>query len=382
MLAVENINLVYSYKHVLKDVSAEFESGKVHLVLGENGAGKSTLAKILCGDLKPTSGRILLDGKEVSFKDPKEALAKGIGCVHQRPLLADTISIRDNLILGNKNLDVERMNELLKTFLPDRKPKELAKNLTAYERLAVALVGIFLKNPSIIILDEPSALLSFAEREFVADKMMDFAKKGGTAIVVSHYIRAAYDRSDELLLLKNGSVLLQEKKSNISYDQLCKKLFEKVTMSEFDVSWPEDLKIFFLKEKIDELNFVRVTASGKKIGFVPSDRTFVGSNPNLTILQLLTVYHTDYSQKRLVEYAKKIIAKADVDIKVTEKAASLSGGMLQRLLLQREIAEKPSVLYLCEPRQGLDINAIEYLFSVVRKLVQQGVQVIVQEAAS
>lgn len=382
MLAVENINLVYSYKHVLKDVSAEFESGKVHLVLGENGAGKSTLAKILCGDLKPTSGRILLDGKVVSFKDPKEALAKGIGCVHQRPLLADTISIRDNLILGNKNLDVERMNELLKTFLPDRKPKELAKDLTAYERLAVALVGIFLKNPSIIILDEPSALLSFAEREFVADKMMDFAKNGGTAIVVSHYIRAAYDRSDELLLLKNGSVLLQEKKSNISYDQLCKKLFEKVTMSEFDVSWPEDLKIFFLKEKIDELNFVRVTASGKKIGFVPSDRTFVGSNPNLTILQLLTVYHTDYSQKRLVEYAKKIIAKADVDIKVTEKAASLSGGMLQRLLLQREIAEKPSVLYLCEPRQGLDINAIEYLFSVVRKLVQQGVQVIVQEAAS
>lgn len=382
MLAVENINLVYSYKHVLKDVSAEFESGKVHLVLGENGAGKSTLAKILCGDLKPTSGRILLDGKVVSFKDPKEALAKGIGCVHQRPLLADTISIRDNLILGNKNLDVERMNELLKTFLPGRKPKELAKNLTAYERLAVALVGIFLKNPSIIILDEPSALLSFAEREFVADKMMDFAKNGGTAIVVSHYIRAAYDRSDELLLLKNGSVLLQEKKSNISYDQLCKKLFEKVTMSEFDVSWPEDLKIFFLKEKIDELNFVRVTASGKKIGFVPSDRTFVGSNPNLTILQLLTVYHTDYSQKRLVEYAKKIIAKADVDIKVTEKAASLSGGMLQRLLLQREIAEKPSVLYLCEPRQGLDINAIEYLFSVVRKLVQQGVQVIVQEAAS
>lgn len=382
MLAVENINLVYSYKHVLKDVSAEFESGKVHLVLGENGAGKSTLAKILCGDLKPTSGRILLDGKVVSFKDPKEALAKGIGCVHQRPLLADTISIRDNLILGNKNLDVERMNELLKTFLPGRKPKELAKDLTAYERLAVALVGIFLKNPSIIILDEPSALLSFAEREFVADKMMDFAKNGGTAIVVSHYIRAAYDRSDELLLLKNGSVLLQEKKSNISYDQLCKKLFEKVTMSEFDVSWPEDLKIFFLKEKIDELNFVRVTASGKKIGFVPSDRTFVGSNPNLTILQLLTVYHTDYSQKRLVEYAKKIIAKADVDIKVTEKAASLSGGMLQRLLLQREIAEKPSVLYLCEPRQGLDINAIEYLFSVVRKLVQQGVQVIVQEAAS
>ena len=163
-----------------------------------------------------------------------------------------------------------------------------------------------------------------------------------------------------------------------------------MALKNFVAREPRPLPIFILAdtsgsmrgEKIDELNFVRVTASGKKIGFVPSDRTFVGSNPNLTILQLLTVYHTDYSQKRLVEYAQKIIAKADVDIKVTEKAASLSGGMLQRLLLQREIAEKPSVLYLCEPRQGLDINAIEYLFSVVRKLVQQGVQVIVQEAAS
>lgn len=382
MLAVKDVNLVYSYKHVLKDVSASFESGKVHLVLGENGAGKSTLAKILCGDLKPTSGKILIDDKEVVFKNPNDALSKGIGCVHQRPLLADTISIRDNLILGNKNIDLKHMEILLKDFIPNRSPKELAKNLTAYERLAVALVGIILKKPSVIILDEPSALLTFAEREFIADKMKEFAKRGGTAIVVSHYLRAAYDRSDKLLLLKNGSVLLQEKKENITYEDLCKQLFEKVTTSEFDISWPEDLKIFFMKEKIDERNFVRYTAAGKRIGFVPSDRTFVGSNPNLTILQLLTIYHTDYSQKRLVEYAQKIIAKADVDIKVTEKAASLSGGMLQRLLLQREIAEKPAILYLCEPRQGLDINAIEYLFSVVRELLQQGVKVIVQEAAS
>lgn len=381
MLSVENLNVTYAYKNVLNDVSVSFSSGKVHLILGENGAGKTTLAKILCGDIKADSGKIFLDDKEVSFSSPRDALAAGIGCVHQRPLLAESISIKENLILGNKHVDYERLESLVKEFMPKRKLTDLAKTLTPYERVSLALICVLLKNPKIIIMDEPSALLSAAERSFISYKVREFVSKGNTAIIVSHFVKEALVLCDHVVLLKNGNILLSDACKNVTPAEIGYYLFERHEKADFDVSWPEDLNVEFVHGIIDENNFSRITYEGKKAGLIPADRTFIGSNPNLTILQLLTALKTELPQKEMVEYANKLLKQAQVNIKLDEKASKLSGGMLQRLIVQREIAEKPDVLFLCDPLQGLDINAVEYLFSVLRKLVDDGVRVVVQEAS-
>ncbi len=100
MLQLKDICVNYSYKKVLNGISIDFEAGKIYSLLGENGAGKSTLAHVICGDLKPTSGTLYLTQTEVNFKSPRDALEHGIACVHQRPLLSQSISIFDNLKIG------------------------------------------------------------------------------------------------------------------------------------------------------------------------------------------------------------------------------------------------------------------------------------------
>ena len=382
MLSLQDVKVKFSYKQILNGVSLDFERAKIYAVMGENGAGKTTLARVMCGDIQPTEGKILLDGKEVSFKSPRIGISHGICCVHQRPLLADSVTIRDNLVLGNNNIDIVRMYKLVKQYLPNRNIFTLVKDLRPAERLYVALMGALLKNPSVLILDEPAVFLSLAEREFLISKIKKSVKQGMTVIIISHYIGDALKTSDHVILLKQGKVVLDEPTENVTEAIVKKELFSVETVDGFEENWPSDLKVEFIDKSVDEKTITRNLVPGKKIGIIPSDRTFRGSNPNLTILQMLTALHTELSEAKMREYAQCLLEKANVNIKITEKASNLSGGMLQRLILQREIAEQPDILYLFEPRQGLDISAIDYLFDTIRSLVQKGVKIIVQEAAS
>ena len=382
MLSLQNIKLHFSYKNVLNDISLTFEDGKIYSILGENGAGKTTLANIISGDRKPTAGKIFLNGNEVHFSRPYVAIQKGICCVHQRPLLADSISIRENLLIGVKKVNKEKMELLVKEFIPGRKLSTPVGLLSPSEHFFVSLVGSLLKNPSVLILDEPSALLSHSQREFLFEKIKKFADSGMTIIVISHFISEALKESDKVILLKDGYVLLEEDSSNLTEQQIKKQLFDVEEKSECDdEKWPANLPIEFV-HNIDEKKLSRTTADGKKVGIIPADRTFRGSNPNLSIIQLMCALHTEMPEYDSKLYAQKLLDKAQVDISLNEKAYCLSGGMLQRLILQREIAEKPDILILCEPRQGLDPGAVRYLFEQVEELCAQGVKIIVQEAIS
>ena len=124
MLSLQDICVNYSYKRVLTGITLEFEKGKIYSLLGENGAGKSTLAHVLCGDIQPTGGSIYLNQKKLNIKNPKDAIRKGIVCVHQRPLLAPSLSIRDNLRIGISHEMTKKIPELTKIWLPGRELSE------------------------------------------------------------------------------------------------------------------------------------------------------------------------------------------------------------------------------------------------------------------
>ena len=376
MLHLDNICVNYSYKTVLTDVSLNFEKGKIYSLLGENGAGKSPLAKVICGDILPTSGSIYLNEKKLNIKNPKDAIKNGIVCVHQRPLLAPSISIRDNLRIGISHKMTKLIPDIAKNWLPGRDLSETVKNISEQEVFNTSLTGALLKSPLVLILDEPPFLDT--------EKIKKLAESGIIIIIITHSFKEAIEKSDEVVLLKDGSILEKTSAKNITEAYIKEKLFgltKTITKPDFinenDISENEVLE---MRRKIPGASPRMTFGKGPmltRIGYIPSDRTFRASNPNLTVLQLCSVYHTDKKQKELEDYAKSLLQKADVNIKLNEKALCLSGGMLQRLILERELAENPKELYLFEPTHGLDAEATERLYARLEGLAKNGVKIII-----
>ncbi len=375
MLELKDIHVNFSYKTVLKGISLQLKEGKIYSLLGENGAGKSTLAKVLCGDIVPTAGSILLNQKKLSIKKPKDAIKNGIVCVHQRPLLVQSISIKDNLLIGIKKKEEASINALAKKWLPERKLSDIVKDLLPHEIFTVSLMGALLKNPSILILDEPPQLDNQSLRQL--------ADSGITIIIITHSFKEAVEKSDQIVLLKDGELLEVTPASQLTENDIRKKLFGLTK----NLPLPAEIK----KQNITEREVLKIrenenhqlkakAENSKEIistGFIPYDRSFCASNPNLTVFQLCTAYHTGKKQKELEEYAIKLLQKANVNIKLYEKASNLSGGMLQRLILERELAEEPKKLYLFDPAHGLDAEVTERLYTRLEGLAKNGVNIII-----
>lgn len=367
MLSLKNICVSYSYKTVLTGVSLDFEKGKIYSLLGENGAGKSTLAHVLCGDIRPTSGSILLNKNKLNIRKPKDAIRSGIVCVHQRPLLASSLSIKDNLRIGISHKMAKMIPYLVKEWLPERNLDELVKDLSEQEVFNTSLAGALLKNPGVIILDEPPFL--------DATKIRELAKSGIIIIIITHSFKEAIEKSDEIVMLKDGEVLEISEAKKLTEEIIKEKLF--------GLTKTIPLPPLIQSEPITENTIIQRRIAERRAhkiprtGYIPSDRTFRASNPNLSVLQLLTGYHTDFTQNQMKAYAKNILHKADVNIKLNEKAYCLSGGMLQRLILEKELAENPDSLYLFNPTHGLDAEATEKLYERLKTLTEKGTKVII-----
>ena len=366
MLTLKNICVRYSYKTVLKDVSLSFDRGKIYSLLGENGAGKSTLAHVICGDLKPTAGKLFINEEEVSFKTPHAAINRGIVCVHQRPLLAPGISVFENLKLGQKDFDKDRAEKILNPWIPEIKKSFLVKNLTEEQRFFVSLTGALLRFPKLLILDEPP----FIKEE----KLRTLTIEGISIIMITHNLKEALEKSDEVILLQDGNVLEKKPTENYTEEEIKQKLF--------GISKEVKIPSFIQKENITEEEVLKMRAKKTEVraGYIPSDKTFSASNPELTILQLCTAYHTDKKSEDEEKFTKEILEKAQVEIKPYEKARNLSGGMLQRIILEREIMEKPRVLYLFNPTKGLDVESTERLYKKLKTLHEEGTRIVLSEA--
>ena len=364
MLSLKDICVKYSYKTVLTGVSLDFEPGKNYSLLGENGAGKSTLAHVLCGDILPSSGSIYLNDKKLKIRKPKDAIKNGIVCVHQRPLLAPSLSIRDNLRIGISHKMTKMIPEITKIWLPGRELSEPVKNLNEQETFMASLAGALLKSPYLLILDEPP----FLEKE----KIRQLTQTGLTIIIITHSFKEAIEKSDQVILLKDGKLLEKTPASQITEEDIKEKLFG-LTKT---IATPD-----FIEEKdISEEEVLKKREQTQGIGYIPSDKTFRASNPQLTVFQLCSAYHTKEKQAYLEKYSLELLKKADVNIKLYEKALCLSGGMLQRLILERELAENPEELYLFDPTHGLDLEATEKLYSRLQGLAKKGTKIIIGKA--
>ena len=382
-LELRDICLKFSHKTVLQKLNVRFEEAQLHALLGENGAGKSTAANIICGELQPDSGQILIDGKPVVFHTPREAINRGICYVHQRPMLADSITVKENLLLGLNKEQKKRLEAVAQKWLADIELNSLTKKYGADTRFFIALTSALIKAPRILILDEPSALLDENQEKFLFENLRELAAGGMNIIVITHNYEEAKKYCDTVDYLEDGVLVLKKELDQVRPFESLRESFASRTQQVFFENLHKDRikgKIKIIKrlaqDRLDEMEKKLLAEKGPSTGFIPTDRKYTGSNPNLTIEQMLTAA-LDIPENQKPDVARKMIEASGVNIQPNEKCLCLSGGMLQKLMLEREFYQNPKSLILCNPLQGLDVKTCRKTCERIQKAAQEGADVLV-----
>jgi general nucleoside transport system ATP-binding protein len=196
-----------------RDVDLTVQSGEVHAIVGENGAGKSTLMKIIYGMVRPDEGTIKINGDEVSFHSPKDAIDSGIGMVHQHFMLADNLTVLENVILGAEprdrlEIDFEqaslRIRELGQRYGLRLDPKKKVEALSVGERQRVEIIKVLYRGAGILILDEPTAVLVPHEVDELFDSIRDLKAQGHTIAFISHKLDEVLSIADRITVMRDG----------------------------------------------------------------------------------------------------------------------------------------------------------------------------------
>ncbi len=198
------------------NVSFDVRWGEVKALVGENGAGKSTLMKILYGMQSPDSGEIVIDGKSLTLRSPNDAINAGIGMVHQHFMLVEPLSVTENIILGLEpgskfSLDFatarKKVDKLIKQFNFELKPDDLIENLPVGLQQKVEILKMLYRESNILVLDEPTAVLTPLETEELFKFLQQYALDGNAVIFISHKLREVIEVSDRISVMRNGKMI-------------------------------------------------------------------------------------------------------------------------------------------------------------------------------
>jgi ABC-type uncharacterized transport system ATPase subunit len=208
------------------DVDITIHGGTVHALIGENGAGKSTLMKILYGVQKPDEGTVSVDGETVSFSSPTDAISRGIGMVFQHFMLADNLTVLENVVLGAEKLhgigdDARRaVAEISSKYGFGLDPDELVERLGVGDRQRVEILKVLYRGARIIILDEPTAVLVPQEVDALFENLRGLRREGHTILFISHKLDEVLTIADDITVMRRGTTVGETTPSQTSKHQL------------------------------------------------------------------------------------------------------------------------------------------------------------------
>ena len=212
LLRVEGVSKRFGSFYANRDVSLSVMEGEVHTLLGENGAGKSTLMNILIGLYEPTEGQIFVRGRQARIRSPKDAVELGIGMVHQHFMLVDAMNALENIVLGThdgspliKRATAEkRVRELMERYHLDVDLATPVQGLSIGERQRVEILKVLYRGADLLILDEPTAVLTDLEVEGLFGIIGSLVAEGKSVIFISHKMREVMRLSDRITVLRAG----------------------------------------------------------------------------------------------------------------------------------------------------------------------------------
>jgi len=191
--------------------------GEIHAILGENGAGKSTLMNIVYGLLSPDAGTISVGGKELNIQTPTDALAAGIGMVHQHFMLIPVFTVAENIVLGHEKtrrfglLDLEKAKEEIrrvsKEFNFDVDPDAIVETLPVGIQQRVEIIKALIYDAKVLILDEPTAVLTPQETDELLKNMKNLRDKGTSIVFITHKLREVQEAADKITIIRRGKVV-------------------------------------------------------------------------------------------------------------------------------------------------------------------------------
>jgi general nucleoside transport system ATP-binding protein len=445
MDAIKMVGIVKCFGPVRANDGIDFtvKHQKIHCLLGENGTGKSTLMNILFGLYHPDAGEIFINEKKASIANPNDAYALGIGMVHQHFMLVGQLTVLENIILGkesggfflNRRESRARVEELVERFGFRIDLDEKVVNLSVGMKQRVEILKTLYRGADIIILDEPTAVLTPQEVEELFKILRQLKKSGKTIVFITHKLNETMSLSDRITVIRKGKVVFccntQDTNEKELATQMVGRQVESVVAKKGQQTGDVvlELKEVRLHERAEHtvsltvrageiLGIAGVDGNGQQeleemivgnrkvtegsillggkpihtlpvkdrkamgIGYIPSDRhkNAMVSGFSITENFLLGYQNTpEYCKKGFIDYdrlkqdAGKQVEAFEIKVAgVEQEIGQLSGGNQQKVILGREISHDPGLVLVAQPVRGLDIGAIERVHKTLLQLKEQG----------
>ena len=446
ILEMNNISKNYSGIKALENMNFNLKKGEIHALIGENGAGKSTLMKVLSGAIMNDSGTIKINGQIKDITSPRVSMDLGVSVIYQEFMLAPHLSVAENIFIDKlsdkgafinwKNLRAEAKKLLIKLGFDEIDPSERVMELSVAHQQIVEICKSLSRNAKILVLDEPSAVLTFSEIEKLFKLLRNLKNEGIAIVYISHRLDELFELCDNITIMKDGNFV-----GNFDINEIDKKgLIEKMVGRELTTLFPkrnakvgeiilevknlnagpvvkdvsftvkkgevvgfsglvgagrtETMKAIFGTNKIDsgsvkykgnEVKFKSpYDAVRNKIGLLPEDRKREGVlvemtiklNATLTSLKKITKAGV-FNHKKETKFASDILKKLNVKYgSINDNVNSLSGGNQQKIALAKWLAADCELVILDEPTRGVDVGAKTEIYKIINDLAEAGVAII------
>ena len=431
---MRSVRKSFGFVEALADAGLCAYPGEIHALLGENGAGKTTLMRVLCGVLRPDAGEVLVEGRLRRWRSAREAVAAGIGMVHQHFTLVPSLTVAENVALGTRDgsglrLRLDRVRERLAeleqvTGLPVD-PEAPVAGLSVGARQRVEILKALYRDPRVLILDEPSTVLGPQEVDWLFEVLRALAREGRTVLLIGHKLDEILRVADRVTVLRRGRTVLAVARAEVDAPGLARAMIGRETgrpaeplrseagarvarlegvgargprgrMALHDVTLDvrrgeivgiggvegngqRELALVLADRLRPEVGRVRLPAT---VSLIPQDRAEGGLVPGFDLAENTALAFHDHAGHRrgpLVDWgairrtAEEIVAGFDVRVPGWRTPArSLSGGNQQKLLVGRELARLPDLLVAENPMRGLDIAAAAFLRDKLMSLKSPG----------
>lgn len=416
-LRLENITKQFGAFIANDNISLSVESGSIHAILGENGAGKSTLMNIISGLYQPDAGKIYLEEKLVTISSSTDAIKLGIGMIHQHFMLVPQLTVTENIILGtgkNINLNIRQkqaeIKALSQAYNLEIDPTAKIEDLPVGMQQRVEILKVLYRQAKLLILDEPTAVLTPLEVKSLITILRQLAANGHTIIFISHKLEEVINLCDTVTVLRKGKVvatttqqttpqqlaeLMVGRQVSLHINKKPVSLGE-IVLSVKDLNVKDNRGVTVVKNISFELRAGEIlglagvdgngqreladalATTGVTTGYIPEDRQKTGLILQFNIAQNLILKafkNPPFSRRGFLQQeaikSNAVSAMEEFDIRapdVNVKVSQLSGGNQQKIILARELAGEPSLIIAMQGTRGLDIGAIE---AVQQRLLAQ-----------
>ncbi len=444
---VELIDIHKSFGGVraLRGVDFALRAGEVHALLGENGAGKSTLMRVLGGEYVPEAGKVKVRGTQQRFRGPTDALSKGIAIIHQEMALATDLTVAENIFLSEMPSIIswgdlkKRAADLISSLGFSISPSATVSDLSVAHQQVVEIAKALSRNASVMVFDEPTAVLSMSDAERLLGIIRRLRERGVGIIYISHRLDEVFRIADRITVMKDGTSVATVERKDVTIDDVIKMMVGRSLKALFgeDVertAGEEVLRIenlsdgkrirgaslsvrageivglgglvgagrtelvrmifgaekahsgkIFLKGKEVRIPHPRAAVKAG-IGLVPESRKEQGLvldfpiRVNATMAKLSPLVNALGFVKRGAELATVETLSTRLRLKagsLDDPASSLSGGNQQKVVLAKWFHADGDLLILDEPTRGVDVGAKTEIYSLIKSLAAEGRAVLV-----